>query len=235
MFSREAEIMGFFKRMKTLVRGKANQAMDNLEDKNIEAIVKEEIRKMKEEYREAKRAVAKSITLVKEAEAKSNKAKEEIEHWTDRAKQALQSEKDDLARKALEKKQEAERDYNKYREQVTGRRKNADIHKAKVKQLQERIEEAEDRQDELIAAAETAKATKEINETMSGLGKETASDNLDRLEKRVTKIEAEAEASDELYEDLKEDDLESQFKELENEGSVEDELAKLKDEMKKDE
>jgi phage shock protein A len=224
--------MGFFKRMKTLVKGKANQTMDTLEDKNIEAIVKEEIRKIKEEFREAKSAVAQSITLVKEAEVKSNKAEEEKDHWTNRAKQALESGNEELARKALEKKQEAEKDYNKYQEQVVERRKNADIHKKKVKKLQERIEEAEDRQDELIAAAETAKATKDINQTMSGWGKESASDNLNRLKKRVTKMEAEAQASDELYEDLKEDDLETQFEKIENKDSVDDELTKLKDEMK---
>ena len=227
--------MGFFDRMKTLVKGKANEAIDKLEDKNIEAIVKEEIRKMKGEFREAKSAVAKSITLVKEAETKSNKAKEEVDHWSTRAKQALEAGNEDLARKALEKKQEAEKDYRKYQEQVVERRRIADIHKAKVKELQERIEEAEDRQDELIAAAESARATKEINETMSGLGKENASDNLDRLEKRVIKMEAEAQASDELYEDLKKDDLESQFEELENKDSVDDELARLKAEMNKDE
>ncbi|MTI61732.1 hypothetical protein GM661_18565 [Iocasia frigidifontis] len=227
--------MGFFDRMKTLVKGKANQAMDKLEDKNIEAIVKEEIRKMKGEFRQAKSAVAKSITLVKEAETKANKAKEELEHWADRAKQALEAGNEDLARKAIEKKQEAEKDYKKYQEQVVERRRIADIHKAKVKELQERIEEAEDRQDELIAAAESARATKEINETMSGLGKENASDNLDRLEKRVGKMEAEAQASDELYEDLKKDDLEAQFEELENKDSIDDELAKLKAEMNKNE
>lgn len=227
--------MGFFDRMKTLVKGKANQTMDKLEEKNIEVIVEEEIRKMKEEYREAKSAVAKSITLVKEAETKSNKAKEEVEHWTNRAKQALEAENEELARKALEKKQEAEKDYKKYQEQVTERRKIADIHKAKINELKERIDEAEDRQDELIAVAETARATKEINETMSGLGKVSAGDNLDRLEKRVTKMEAEAQASDELYEDLKKDDLEAQFETLESKDSVDDELAKLKAEMKKDE
>ncbi|AZO93542.1 PspA/IM30 family protein [Halocella sp. SP3-1] len=227
--------MGFFDRMKTLVKGKANQAMDKLEDKNIEAIVKEEIRKMKGEFRQAKSAVAKSITLVKEAETKANKAKEELEHWADRAKQALEAGNEDLARKAIEKKQEAEKDYKKYQEQVVERRRIADIHKAKVKELQKRIEEAEDRQDELIAAAESARATKEINETMSGLGKENASDNLDRLEKRVGKMEAEAQASDELYEDLKKDDLEAQFEELENKDSIDDELAKLKAEMNKNE
>lgn len=227
--------MGFFDRMKTLVKGKANQAMDKLEDKNIEAIVKEEIRKMKSEFREAKSAVAKSIALVKEAEAKTNKAEEEVEHWTNRAKQALEAGKEDLAKKAIEKKQEAEKDYKKYKEQVVKRRKIADMHKSKVNELKERIEEAEDRQDELIAAAESAKATKEINETMSGLGKVNASDNLERLEKRVNRMEAEAQASDELYEDLKEDDLESQFEELESKDSVDDELAKLKAEMNKDE
>ncbi len=227
--------MSFFDRMKTLVQGKANQAIDKLEDKNIEAIVKEEIRKMKEEFRVAKSAVAKSITLVKEAEAKANKAEEELNHWSSRAKQALEVENDELARKALEKKQEAEKDYNKYQSQIVERRKNADIHKARVKELQERIEEAEDRQDELIAAAENARASKEINETISGLGKTSASDNLDRLEKRVNKMEAEAQASDELYEDLKKDDLEEQFADLENDNSIEDELAKLKDEIKKHE
>jgi phage shock protein A len=48
-------------------------------------------------------------------------------------------------------------------------------------------------------------------------------------------MEAEAQASDELYEDLKKDDLEEQFAELENDSSIEDDLAKLKDEIKKNE
>ncbi|MEJ6950998.1 PspA/IM30 family protein [Natronospora cellulosivora (SeqCode)] len=226
--------MSFFDRMKTLVKGKANQTMDKLEEKNIEAIVKEELRNMKAEYNEAKSAVAKSITLVKEAEAKSNKSKEEIEHWTNRAKQALEATNEDLAKKALEKKQEAEKDYEKYQNQVKERRKIADIHKNKLNKLKEKIDEAEDKQDELIALAENARATKEINETMSGIGKKNAKDNLDRLEKRVSKMEAQAQASDELYEELKTENLDDEFEKLESKGSVDDELAKLKAEMNKD-
>ncbi|MFW5972082.1 MAG: PspA/IM30 family protein [Bacillota bacterium] len=226
---------GFFSRLKTIIKGKANEQVDKLEEKNLEAVVHEEIRNMKNEFREAKSAVAKSITLVKEAESRYSKAEEEKKHWENRAKQALEAGDEDLAKKAIEKKQEAEKDFLKYQEQVKKRRRIADAHKKKVKELQERIEEAEDRKEELLAAAANAKATKEINETMSGLGKTSAADNLDRFEKKVDTMEAEAEASEELYEDLKENDLESQFEELEKNDTVDDELARLKAEMGKNE
>ncbi|TDX51538.1 PspA/IM30 family protein [Orenia marismortui] len=225
--------MGLFDRIKTIVSGKANEAVDKWEDKNIEVVVKEEIRKMKDEYRQAKSAVNKSITLVKEVEAKRDDAKEEMEHWTNRAKQALEASKEDLARKALEKKQTAETNYNKYKEQAKARRKTADLHKKKLEDLRARIEEAEDKQDQLIAEAENAKATTEINETLSGLGKSSAAEDLDRLSSKVDKMKARAEASNELYDEIEKDDLESEFEELNKSGSVDDELAKLKAEIDK--
>ncbi|OCL27351.1 hypothetical protein U472_07785 [Orenia metallireducens] len=226
--------MGIFDRIKTVMSGKANEAIDKWEDKNIEVVVKEEIRKMKDEYRQAKVAVNKSITLVKEVEAKRDEAKEEMEHWNDRAKQALEANKEDLARKALEKKQAAEKKYNKYKEQAEARRRTADLHKRKLEELKKKIEEAEDQQDELIAEAKNAKATTEINETLSGLGKYSAADDLDRLASKVDKMKARAEASNELYDELEKDDLEAEFEKLNDNDSVDDELAKLKAEMDKE-
>jgi len=227
--------MGFFSRLKNLVAGKANRALDGLEENNMRAVVEQEVDNMKEEYRAAKRAVNRSITLVKKSENKRDKAKEQLEHWETKAKEAMKEDREDLARKALQRKQDAEDDYQEYQKQLKSRRQTAEKHKEKLKNLEQKIKEAEERKEELIAEAENAKTTKEINETLSGLGQENASENLNRLESKVEDLKAQAEASDELQTELAdgEDDLEAEFDQL-GTSSVDDQLDQLRQEVKED-
>ena len=228
--------MGFFKRIKKIVTGKANQIADNLEENNIEVIVKETINEMEAEYIKIKKAVNQSITLKKKVENKHQTAKEEVAHWQDRAKTALENNREDLATEALEKKQEQERLVNKYQEQLKQRTAAVKEHKKKMKELKEKLEEAKNKQDELIAEAKTAQATKKINNSLSGVNESDAFNELDKLEDKVEDLQAEAGASEEIYESENELDLDKKFADLEKEtakDSVEAELNQLKKELYK--
>lgn len=226
--------MGFFKKIKKIVAGKANQMADKMEEKNIEAVVRQTIKEMEEEYRQVKQAVNQSITLKKKVEKKYSTAKDEVKHWENRAKTAVKNDKEALAKEALEKKQEQLRLAQKYQKQLEERKAAVKGHKAKMKELQEKLAQAKDKQEELIAEAKTAQATKEINDSLSGIDDTNAFSELEKLEDKVDGLQAEAEASEEIYEEETEADLEAKFEKLEQDSanqSIEDELAELKKDM----
>ncbi|MBM7556692.1 PspA/IM30 family protein [Halanaerobacter jeridensis] len=226
--------MGFFKKIKKVMAGKANQVADKLEENNIEAVVRQTIKEMEDEYRQVKQAVNQSITLKKKVEKKYNNAKSEVKHWEERAKTAVDNDKDGLAKEALEKKQDQLRLAQKYQKQLEERKAAVESHKAKMKELKEKLDQAKDKQEELIAEAKTAQATKEINNSLSGIDETNAFSELEELEDKVDGLQAEAEASDEIYAEETEADLESKFEKLEADSdnqSIEDELAQLKKDM----
>ena len=226
--------MGFFKKIKKIVAGKANQMADKMEEKNIEAVVRQTIKEMEEEYRQVKQAVNQSITLKKKVEKKYSTAKDEVKHWENRAKTAVKNDKEALAKEALEKKQEQLRLAQKYQKQLEERKAAVKGHKAKMKELQEKLAQAKDKQEELIAEAKTAQATKEINDSLSGIDDTNAFSELEKLEDKVYGLQAEAEAIEEIYEEETEADLEAKFEKLEQDSanqSIEDELAELKKDM----
>jgi phage shock protein A len=81
------------------------------------------------------------------------------------------------------------------------------------------------RQNTLIARSQAAKAKKQIAQSFAGIGSDAFS-KFDKLEQRVEKTEAEAEAFAQLAGENT--SLEDQFKSLEAGSGVDDELAALK-------
>jgi phage shock protein A len=84
------------------------------------------------------------------------------------------------------------------------------------------------KKDTLTARAESAKAQKQINQAMSGFGKDNGAKGFERMNEKVLQMEAEAEASQDLKKANQslDDELDAIAKE-----DVDDELAALKAKM----
>ena len=102
--------------------------------------------------------------------------------------------------------------------------------KENLRTLERKIEEARRKKDLLISRQKRAKAQKAIHETMAGMKDNSAFASFDRMEAKVSDIEARADAAAEMAE-LEHDTLEDEFAALEKDGSVDDDLAALKAKM----
>src|ERR1041384_8199089 len=98
-----------FGRVGRVARGQANQGVDALEDATFEATVKQTVADMKTELNKAVQASAVAMSNHNRLESEYQKYVRQSEEWKARAGQALDAGNEDLARKALAKKAESDK------------------------------------------------------------------------------------------------------------------------------
>jgi phage shock protein A len=231
--------MGFlsdlFGRAGRVARGQANQGMDAIEDATFEATVKQTVADMKTELNKVVQASASAMSNYNRLDAEYQKYVRQSQDWKDRAGQALDAGNEDLARKALAKKAESDKQVASMQTAVESAKGASEKLKSQVIELKRKIEEGERTATTLVARKNAASAQRKVAEAMSGVGNaDNAFSQLNRFEESVSKEEATAKAFDQLASAGKDDDLEAQFAALGG-HSVDDELAALKAERKKPE
>ena len=224
--------MGIFSRLKTLISANINSMIGKAE--KPEKMLNQLIIEMNEQLIESKRAVAMAIADEKKLEREKDNQFAQAKEWERRAMLAVTSDKDDLAREALLRKQEYDNAAAEYQKQWEAQKLSVDKLKESLKELQNKIDEAQRKKNLLIARAKRAEAQQKIQDTISSVsGNRSAFDAFDRMAAKVDEMEAMADASKEL-EDLSNDtDLERKFKQLEKSDVAADALLlELKEKMK---
>src|SRR5262245_30706760 len=224
--------MGFlsemFGRMGRVARGQANQSNDKMEDATFEATVKQTVADMKSELNKIVQASAAAMSNYNRLDAEYQKHVRQADEWKNRAGLALDAGNEELARKALAKKAESDKQVAAMQTAVQSAQETSEKLKAQVVDIKRKIEEGERTAMTLVARKNAASAQRKVAEAMSGVG---AADNafaaLNRFEDTVSKEEATAKAFDQLASAGKDEDLEAQFAALGSHG-VDDELAALK-------
>jgi phage shock protein A len=231
--------MGFlsdlFGRAGRVARGQANQGMDVIEDATFEATVKQTVADMKTELNKVVQASASAKSNYNRLDSDYQKDVRHSYELKARAGQALDAGNEDLARKALVKKGESDKQVASMQSSVEMAKIASEKLKSQVLELKRKIEEGERTATTLVARKNAASAQRKVAEAMSGVGNaDNAFSQLNRFEESVSKEEATAKAFDQLASAGKDDDLEAQFAQLGGHG-VEDELAALKAARKKPE
>jgi len=217
-----------FGRMGRVARGQANQGVDALEDATFEATVKQTVADMKSELNKVVQASASAMSNYNRLDAEYQKYVRQSEEWKGRAGVALDAGNEDLARKALAKKAESDKQVASMQTAVESARQTSEKLKSQVMELKRKIEEGERTATTLVARKNAAAAQRKVAEAMSGVGSaDNAFAQLNRFEQTVSKEEATAKAFDQLASAGKDEDLEAQFAALGSHG-VDDELAALK-------
>jgi phage shock protein A len=227
--------MGLFDRFRRVVKSNLNDMITKAE--NPQKMLNQLIVDMNEQLIESKKTVAAAIADEKKLERQMNDSLAQAEEWERKAVLAVRAGKDDLAREALVRQQEHESVANQYRSQWESQHESVEKLKAALRQLQQKIEEAQRKKNLLIARAKRAEAQKRIQTTLSGMSDTSAFEAFDRMASKVDQIEAEAQAMGEI-EDMSsgDQDLESRFKALESSNTSADLLLEqLKDKMKDEE
>jgi phage shock protein A len=223
--------MGIFSRLKTLISSNVNDAISKAE--KPEKMLNQLLLDMNEQLVESKKAVALAIADEKKLERETQNQQDLAREWERKAMKAVEAGQDDLAKEALLRKQEHEGHYLEYAKQWEAQKASVAKLKEALRDLQNKIEEAQRKKNLLIARAKRAEAQQKIQATMSGMaGNKTAFEAFDRMAAKVDQMEAQAEAAKELEDFSSNSDLEKRFKELEkSDASADKLLADLKDKM----
>ena len=224
--------MGIFSRLKTLISSNVNDMISKAE--KPEKMLNQLLLDMNEQLIESKKAVAMAIADEKKLEREAAKQLASSQEWERKAMLAVNSGKDDLAKEALLRKQEYDSAASEYHKQWQAQKASVDQLKESLRELQNKIEEAQRKKNLLIARAKRAEAQQKIQSTISSVsGNRSAFDAFDRMAAKVDQMEANADALRELEDFSSNSSLEKRFAELEKSDTTADlMLLELKEKMK---
>jgi phage shock protein A len=214
--------MAILERVSTLVRANLNDLIDRAEDP--EKMIKQVILDMENQLLQVKTQVAISMAdhhlLQKKQAEQADKAAE----WMRKAELAVDKAQDDLARAALERYQSFTKMADGYTQQVADQKQQVDSLRRALEQLEQKLVEARQKSDVLIAQHRRARALERASDAqlvMTGTGPAAG---FDRMERKVMHTEAVSQAKSELVAD----DMGRRFDALERE----DEVGRLLDALK---
>jgi len=214
--------MGLFSRFKRAVKSNINDMISKAE--NPEKMLNQLIVEMNEQLIESKKTVAASIADEKKLERQIGMNRDQADEWERKAMLAVKSGEDDMAKKALLRKQEYDNTIRQYQIQWQAQVESVEQLKGALRQLQQKIEEAQRKKNLLIARAKRAEAHKRMQQTMSSMVDTSAFELFDRMSEKVEQIEAEVDAMREIDVSATGDALERQFQALEASDSSADKL-----------
>ena len=214
--------MGIFNRMSNMIKGKVNSTLDEME--NPIELLDQKIKDMEEQLSKAKLNSAQVLGNVHEIEKKMNAAKNESVDYDSKVKLALSKNNEDLAKRALAKKVDADKKYESLVTTYNTSKAQADALKKNLRALEEELEKTRSYRDEAAARYSTAKASKKVNEVLANVVTKTNSINIDNIERKIAREEAMANGLGELK-NL--DNFDSEFEEL-GDVDLDAELEKYK-------
>ena len=222
-----------FSRLGRVARGQANQGVGVIEDATFEATVNQTVADMRTELNNVVRASAMAMSEYNRLDAEYQKYVKQSEEWKNRAGMALDAGNEDLAKKALAKKAESDRQVASMQTAVQSAQATSEKLKQQVADLKRKIDEGERTATTLVARKNAATAQRKVSEAMAGVGNaDNAFSALGKFEESVAREEATAKAYDQLASAGKDDDLEAQFAQLGDHG-VDAELEAMKRERQK--
>jgi phage shock protein A len=151
-------------------------------------------------------------------------AQNQATDWQHKAELAVQKSDDELAKQALQRRNSYQETADGFKAQYDEQKKEVDLLKDSLQQLESKITEAETKKDLLIARSRVADTQNLVHATTDRLNDHSAFDGFDRMEDKVRQKEAMAAASSAL----ETDPLEAKFAALEKDDDLDRQLAELK-------
>lgn len=216
--------MNIFERVGRIVRSYANAVLSAAEDP--EKLLDQTVLEMNDDLIKMRQASAQVLASQKQLENKARAAEQTSEDWYKRAKLALEKGDETLAREALKRRKDYGESAKALRAQLDQQKSVVEKLISNTRLLESKIQEARSKKDTLKARAQSAKTSQKVNEMLGNLNTSSALAAFEKMEQKVTALEAESEALNELSTD----DLAGKFALLES-SSVDDDLADLKRDM----
>lgn len=215
--------MGIINRLSNMVKAKVNDTLDDME--NPIQLLDQKIRDMEESLSKAKLSSAQILGNVHEIEKKITIAEKESKDYDEKVKLALAKGNEDLAKRALQRKLDADKKIESLKASHADAAQKAELIKKNLKALEDEIEKTRSYRDEAAARSNNADASKQVNEILANVKTKQNSIQLDDIERKIQRKEALAEGLGELREV---DSLEAEFDSLGGDVDLDLELQKYK-------
>jgi phage shock protein A len=214
--------MAVLERVATLIRANLNDLIDRAEDP--EKMIKQVIVDMENQLLQVKTQVAISMADHHLLQKKQTEQADRAAEWMRKAELAVDKGQDDLARAALERYQSFTKAADAYTQQVADQKQQVDTLRRALEQLEQKLGEARQKSDLLIAQHRRARALERASDAqlvMTGTGPAAG---FDRMQRKVMHSEAVSQAKSELVSD----DVDRRFEQMEKDDEIGRLLGALK-------
>lgn len=209
-------------RISNLFKSKTLATVDKLE--NPVEMYELAVRESEQNIQNITKALSVALADQKNRERQLDQAKLESESWQNKAKAALTQSQQDLAVAALERKSISDKKVEEYTAINQALRQKIDIQMKQLENFKVKHEELKAKKSIYTAKYETAKALKTMTDSMQGMNT-TALGEISRIEEKINKLDAEAEAMMEITSG--DTQLDNKLAELATTARVQDDLEKL--------
>jgi len=223
-------------RFKAIFEAKANAAADNIEDPK--ASLDYSLRKLEDARRDLSQGLIEVNAAKRRLQAQRDQMAVAADKYQQQAAAAVEAHRDDLARLALERKQESEARVAELDANIASLARQEANLKGNQVRLDNKIKQFRYKKEELKAIHDSAKAQLKVQESLSGISQDLADvgNTIQRTEARILEMQSRADAIDGLVaegvlQDVLEpetDDIERELARIGRNQAVEEELARLK-------
>lgn len=228
--------MGVLSRFSTYIKSLMSSFLDRAEDPGMTLDYSYE--QQLEQLQNLRRSIADVVTNEKRLELQEAQVQAQMQKLDGQAQQALAANREDLARQALERKQQLQQYLSTYDQEIEQLRAQQQKFVDMEQRLSVRVEAFRTQKEMVKAQYGAAQAQVQIQESATGISEEMADVNLamQRAQDKVQQMQARAGAMDELIQSgtLQEigpgaqDELDRQLAAITDRSAVDQQLADLK-------
>jgi phage shock protein A len=214
--------MALLERVRTLIRANLNDLIDKAEDP--EKMIKQVMVDMQNQLLQVKTQVAIAIADQHLLEKKQKENEEKTSEWMRKAELAVRKKEDDLARAALHRVESYREMAGSFSEQVADQKAQVENLKTALRQLEQKLAEAQAKADLLIAQHRRARAVGKAHDARTNMGNSSRGAAFERMKRKVAHNEAVSQAKSELGAE----DVEDRLTAIEKEERIEQLLNEMK-------
>lgn len=228
--------MSIVSRFKAIFQSRANQFADQFEDPK--ASLDYSLTKLEESRSQISRSLIEVSAAQKRLETQKNQLTAAIEKYEKQAQTAVRSEREDLARIALDRKQETESRKAELETNIEHLEQQVENLKASQANLERKIVLFRSKKEELKAIYDSSKAQLRVREALSGISDDLADvgNTIQRAEARIREMQSRSDAIEGLITegvltdvlDPDRDDIDRELSRIGRKQAIEDELARMK-------
>jgi phage shock protein A len=227
--------LGLTNRLSTVIKQKVNQLLDRYEDPR-QALDYSHV-KQTEMLNKLRRDIAEVVTSKKRLEMQKAKLWDNIRTLDEQARRSIEVDREDLTKLALERKNANLLQVRGLEKQIAEMQNEQEKLEQTEKRLSAKVEEFKSKKEVIKAQYSAAEAQVRIKESVSGISEEMTDVgvSMNRAEDKTEKMKAKSQALDEMINSgvltdytSNKDDIEKELEKITVNGSVEEELAKLK-------
>lgn len=229
--------MSIFTRFKNMFQAQANAVADQLEDPK--ASLDYSLTRLEENRRGLSRGLVEVSAAKRRLENQRDEMATAVTKYKQQAETAVNAGRDDLARQALERKQEAEARQAELDANIASLAPQENNLKESQVNLDRKISLFRSKKEELKVVHDSSQAQLRVRESLSGISEDMADvgNTIQRAEARIKEMQSRADAIDGLIAEgvlsdalaPETDDIDRQLAQIGRSQAIEDELAALKE------